>query len=435
MPMAHSASLHRPALGPDLPVSAGVGSRRRVPRGRASASTSAAGDQLFAVARHGVGGIRTRASSRFRSPVTPSPVAVHAAVAFSCRVRHPTPPNHAWLCLTEVFLSYRIEGVEIRFTQTARKHRVGKASARRVMSGTAPTRTTTTQGNPAWRYVGRDERAANWRSSLSSSKATSRGPQSCWSSTSCRPAFEEGTQMPEHAPPVVTTDTPIGPDVDLAHEDIRLADGTTLTQQGADRIVAAARRSTGRPSLSGKAATSPHIAFRVAPDVWEHAAQVAAREGKTLSQLAREALEERLAASGLHPERHGQGTFPSARSCSAATQTPCSTGLSTASPIPVASVSGTTPARSGWASWVCEPPSGSSTTMTSPPAGDCNLRVEQIVVAQPDRVYPRCVGGAGPGPPEDWGGPWAFTERTQPHLVFASRARRRHSRRRPDRDP
>jgi len=28
--------------------------------------------------------------------------------------------------------------------------------------------------------------------------------------------------------------------------------------------------------------------------------------------------------------------------------------------------------------------------------------------------------GAGPGPPEDWGGPWAFTERTQPHLVFAA---------------
>jgi len=48
--------------------------------------------------------------------------------------------------------------VEIRFTQTARKHRVGKASARRVMSVTAPSATTTTQGNPAWRYVGRDER-------------------------------------------------------------------------------------------------------------------------------------------------------------------------------------------------------------------------------------------------------------------------------------
>jgi len=46
------------------------------------------------------------------------------------------------------------------------------------------------------------------------------------------------------------------------------------------------------------AEASPQIAFRVPPDVREHAAQIAAREGKTLSQLAREALEERLAAFG-----------------------------------------------------------------------------------------------------------------------------------------
>jgi predicted HicB family RNase H-like nuclease len=104
--------------------------------------------------------------------------------------------------------------------------------------------------------------------------------------------------VPRHAPPAITTKTPIGPDVDLDREDIRLADGTRLTQQGADGIVEAVRRSTGRPSLSGKAAASPQIAFRVAADVREHAAQVAAREGKTLSQLAREALEERVAASG-----------------------------------------------------------------------------------------------------------------------------------------
>ncbi len=104
--------------------------------------------------------------------------------------------------------------------------------------------------------------------------------------------------MPRHAPPAITSDTPIGPDVDLDREDIRLADGTRLTQQGADQIAEVVRRSTGRPSLSGMAEASPQIAFRVPPDVREHAAQIAAREGKTLSQLAREALEERLAASG-----------------------------------------------------------------------------------------------------------------------------------------
>lgn len=31
-----------------------------------------------------------------------------------------------------------------------------------------------------------------------------------------------------------------------------------------------------------------------------------------------------------------------------------------------------------------------------------------------------CRWGRRAGPPEDWGGPWAFTDRTQPHLVFAT---------------
>jgi predicted HicB family RNase H-like nuclease len=39
------------------------------------------------------------------------------------------------------------------------------------------------------------------------------------------------------------------------------------------------------------------VAFRVAPEVRDYAAQVAACEGKTISQLAREALEERVAES------------------------------------------------------------------------------------------------------------------------------------------
>jgi len=103
--------------------------------------------------------------------------------------------------------------------------------------------------------------------------------------------------MPDRRPPRITDDTPIGPDVDLDREDVRLADGTRLTGEVADGIVQELRRSAGRPSLSGKAAASPQIAFRVAPSVRDRAAQIAAREGKTISQLAREALEERVAAS------------------------------------------------------------------------------------------------------------------------------------------
>lgn len=49
-----------------------------------------------------------------------------------------------------------------------------------------------------------------------------------------------------------------------------------------------------------------------------------------------------------------------------------------------------------------------------------DLRVEKVQPSEPARGYPRCVGGRRAGPPEDWGGPWAFVEQTQPHLVFTA---------------
>lgn len=51
----------------------------------------------------------------------------------------------------------------------------------------------------------------------------------------------------------------------------------------------------GRPSLTGDAAVSPQVSFRLSPELRERAAQRAAAEGKTVSQLAREALERVLA--------------------------------------------------------------------------------------------------------------------------------------------
>ena len=52
-----------------------------------------------------------------------------------------------------------------------------------------------------------------------------------------------------------------------------------------------------------------------------------------------------------------------------------------------------------------------------------DLRVEQIARAQPGRACPRCTGGRRAGPPEDWDGPWAFLERTQPHRVLDATVR------------
>ena len=102
--------------------------------------------------------------------------------------------------------------------------------------------------------------------------------------------------MTERTPPPITSSTPIGPDVDLERDDVRLIDGTRLTEQKAADIVDEVRRRGGRPSLTGRAAVSPRIAFRVDPRVRDSAAQIADREGKTISQLAREALEARVAA-------------------------------------------------------------------------------------------------------------------------------------------
>ena len=48
--------------------------------------------------------------------------------------------------------------LEIRFTQSARKHRIGRTSARHVLAGTRPTPVIATSGADAWLYIGLDER-------------------------------------------------------------------------------------------------------------------------------------------------------------------------------------------------------------------------------------------------------------------------------------
>lgn len=79
--------------------------------------------------------------------------------------------------------------------------------------------------------------------------------------------------------------------------------GIEMTDDNVDRLVeetiAAALRDDavwhypqrGRPSLTGKPETSPHVGFRVSPELREQADALARDRGITLSQLAREALE------------------------------------------------------------------------------------------------------------------------------------------------
>jgi hypothetical protein len=87
-----------------------------------------------------------------------------------------------------------------------------------------------------------------------------------------------------------------GPDVDLEKEDVRLADGTRLTPQIAEEMAESALRQVraGRPSLAGRGGRSPQVSFRVPPSLRDAAERQARREGKSVSQLAREVLERYL---------------------------------------------------------------------------------------------------------------------------------------------
>ncbi|WP_154674435.1 ribbon-helix-helix protein, CopG family [Nakamurella lactea] len=89
----------------------------------------------------------------------------------------------------------------------------------------------------------------------------------------------------------------VGPDVDLDREVVRLPSGERLTRQRANEIAAEITgRPLGRPSLSGHRKPSPAVSFRVDPDTLARVQAEAEREGVTVSQLARHALDEFLAA-------------------------------------------------------------------------------------------------------------------------------------------
>jgi len=89
-----------------------------------------------------------------------------------------------------------------------------------------------------------------------------------------------------------------GPDVDLRRKVVRDKRGRRITQDYADRAVADVRAKIGRgrPSLTGQAARSPQVTFRLPPDLRAKVEARAKREGKRVSDVAREALEQYLAS-------------------------------------------------------------------------------------------------------------------------------------------
>ena len=63
----------------------------------------------------------------------------------------------------------------------------------------------------------------------------------------------------------------------------------------ADKFIAI-RSGRGRPSLSGSSRVSPHVGFRLTPQMRTHAELLASQLGMSISELARRALAEYLAS-------------------------------------------------------------------------------------------------------------------------------------------
>lgn len=94
--------------------------------------------------------------------------------------------------------------------------------------------------------------------------------------------------------PVVPQDAEIGGYVS-ADEPVYDSRGNRIDDAYINRAVADVHRSIGRPSLTGVAGKSPTVSFRLPPAERVQAERLAEAEGKTVSQLARDALSRYLA--------------------------------------------------------------------------------------------------------------------------------------------
>ena len=92
----------------------------------------------------------------------------------------------------------------------------------------------------------------------------------------------------------------VGPDVDLDVEDVRDRQGRRVTTEYAESAVEEALRIArpGRPALGEVGQHSPRVSFRVPEQVRRKAEERAAAEGKSVSEIARDALERYLQDAG-----------------------------------------------------------------------------------------------------------------------------------------
>jgi hypothetical protein len=91
----------------------------------------------------------------------------------------------------------------------------------------------------------------------------------------------------------------LGRDIDLDKEVVLDSAGIRITEARAQEMAeyALEQLGRGRPSLTAPNQHSPQISFRMPEALARRAQDEAARQGKTVSQLGREALERYLEAS------------------------------------------------------------------------------------------------------------------------------------------
>jgi hypothetical protein len=93
----------------------------------------------------------------------------------------------------------------------------------------------------------------------------------------------------------------LGPDIDLDKEVVLDSHGERITEARAQESAEYASEQLdklrrGRPSLTGASKHSPQISFRVPEELARRAGETAEKQGKTVSQISREALERYLEA-------------------------------------------------------------------------------------------------------------------------------------------
>ncbi|MFT4166331.1 MAG: CopG family transcriptional regulator [Microlunatus sp.] len=95
---------------------------------------------------------------------------------------------------------------------------------------------------------------------------------------------------------IMNTEVVDGGSIDLDQEDVRLADGTRLTEDRADEFAEEVLRGVGRPSLSAPGHRSPQLRLTIPEQTRQQLKARAAAEHRSISEIAREALDRYLAS-------------------------------------------------------------------------------------------------------------------------------------------